>query len=154
MYNKLPIINYDGFVVRDISKQLIVLESAKANASSMTNYIVQDGETPESLAHDFYDDSSLNWVILLANDIMDPLFGWPLFTTELFAHVSKKYGAGNEYKTHHWELDGVVVNQTTLNAFSVSNFVFEERLNEERRKIKIINEEWIPLIKSDLRAIL
>ena len=153
MYNALSIIEYDGHTVRDISKSVDVVAEAKMNASAMDNYIIQDGETPESLAHDFYNDVNLNWVILNTNDIVDPFYDWPLNQTELTSLVESVYGSGQGSMTHHWELDGHIVPSTTAFAYSVSNYTFEEQKNDEKRKIKILKEEWIKLVKSNLNSL-
>jgi len=150
MYNKLAIINYQGYNVRDISKMLDVIPEAKSNAVAFDTYIVEDGETPETIAQDFYNDPYLNWLVLIVNDIVDPFYDWPLNQTELMSLVTRKYGAGNEQSVHHYELNNIVVPSTTTNAFPVSNYMHEENINEEKRKIKILKEEWLEQVKIDL----
>lgn len=66
-------------------------------------YDIQDGETPEILADKFYNDSTLHWIILLTNDIIDPRWEWPLDQQTLLSYVDNKYGVADRYTTHHWE---------------------------------------------------
>ena len=150
MYNALSKIDYEGYTVRDISKAVDVVAEAKSNAAATDNNIIQDGETPETLAHDFYNDVNLNWVILNTNDIVDPFYGWPLNQVELNALVTSVYGTGQEQLVHHWEKDGQVVQTGTAFAVAVSNYAFEESKNDEKRKIKILKESWITLVKQNL----
>ena len=50
------------------------------------------------------------------------------------------------YAIHHYELaNGLIVDFGVIGATSVSNYQFEERLNEQKRIIQILN----PLLVSD-----
>ena len=54
-----------------------------------------DGETPEIVADKFYNDSELYWIILMANEMIDPRFDWPLSYVNLLNYVDNKYGTAN-----------------------------------------------------------
>jgi hypothetical protein len=54
-------------------------------------YTVKDGETPEILAYTLYKDSEKHWMILLANQIIDPQFDWPLDYRTFNQYIEKKY---------------------------------------------------------------
>lgn len=64
-------------------------------------YDIQDGETPEILAFKIYGDSNLHWIILHANEILDPRFEWLLSTNNLYEFVTGKYDKVNG--VHHYE---------------------------------------------------
>ena len=49
----------------------LVLRKTKENILDFDYYDVKDGETPEMIAHKYYDDVELHWTILVANDIVD-----------------------------------------------------------------------------------
>ena len=61
--------------------------------SSDLEYIIQDGDTPEILAYKLYGSSERHWIILLYNDIIDPLFDWPLQQSVLNNFIENKYGS-------------------------------------------------------------
>jgi hypothetical protein len=92
---------------------------------------------------------------MLLNDIYDYRNDLPVNYTVLKLYVTKKYGAGNENAVHHWESvvdnsvgDPHVVNSNFPGATSVSNFQYEERINESKRRIKLVSK---PVLDSVLK---
>ena len=81
---------------------------------------MQDGETPEIVADLFYNNPQLHWIILHANEIVDPRFEWPLDEYNLYRITSTKYNSAEAI--HHYENgSGNIVNG---NVFITSNFEF------------------------------
>ena len=74
------------------------------NAALFEQYFVRDGDTPESLAHQIYGDSTLHWIILYANYMTNPYYDWPLNYFDLQKYVADKYkNSGGVTGTHHYE---------------------------------------------------
>lgn len=149
-FTKFPLIDYNGVQVRDITRSTRIKVFLKSNISFFEPYRVIDGETPESLANDFYGDAQKHWILLLVNDIIDPFYDWVLEDIYLKQYITKKYGSGNENNIHHYELNGIVVPSTEIGAVAITNTEYEETLNEERRDIKIVRPEYIGRIESEL----
>ena len=125
------------------------------NLAFFEEAFVQDGDTPESLAHQVYDDSQLHWIILYANYMTNPYYDWPLTYFDLKKFVDKKYGVANINAIHHYEdVDGYEVDSTASGATSVTNFIHEETLNDARRNIKIIRSEYVQQIVSEFKKII
>ena len=59
------------------------------------NYEIQSGDRPDTVADKFYGDSNYAWLILLYNEIDDPIFGWPLFNIDFDNYIKGKYGSGD-----------------------------------------------------------
>ena len=59
--------------------------------SQLEYYSVNDGETPETIAHNKYNDVTLNWIIMLANDIMNLYTDWPKSTEAQRDYLYSKY---------------------------------------------------------------
>jgi hypothetical protein len=76
----------------DITEVVNVPEKFK-NSNNCDQYMISDGDTPESLATALYDDSKLSWVILLANGITNVYENWPLSTEAFNEMIEKKYGS-------------------------------------------------------------
>lgn len=77
--------------LRDITIRTRILEE-NFNQVSMYNYfIVNDGATPEDIATEVYGTPYLHWVVLLCNDIIDPVMEWPFSEERLRDHVWKTY---------------------------------------------------------------
>ena len=125
------------------------------NLAFFEEYFVQDGDTPESLAHQVYDDSQLHWIILYANYMTNPYYDWPLTYFDLQKFVNKKYGVANINAIHHYEdADGYEVDSTASGATSVTNFIHEETLNDARRNIKVIKIEYVAQIIDELQLLI
>lgn len=73
-----------------------IIRSVLNNTSAYIKYTVKDGETPEILADRAYKDPTAYWIILYANNIVDPQFDWPLRTDDFNRYVADKYRAPAE----------------------------------------------------------
>jgi len=151
MYSKFPLINYNGLSLAEITRRLTISNSVKNRVGTYDLYLVKEGERIEDLAYRIYGDPNYNWVIMLMNDIIDPFYDWAMSSRELDAHVTTSYT--NPAGIHHWELNGKVVTEQ-LGAVSITNFTYEDRLNEERRKIKLLRKAYIPVIEEEVSRLL
>jgi len=150
LYGKFPTINYDGLLVRDISVNLDIIKAIKENVSIFDYYTIKDGETPESIAFDYYEDSEKNWLIIMMNDIVDPFNDWPLSITEMNKYIELVYGVGNESAHHHWEKNGIVVESDGPGVVSITNRQYEERKNESKRKIKLLHKSYADQAETEI----
>lgn len=99
--NQYP--NYEE--VTNIFFRIGVIKNTLNNISSYFVYDIEDGDTPEILAEKFYKDAGAAWMILLANDITDAQFDWPLDYKSFEQFIISKYGSVETAKTtpHHYE---------------------------------------------------
>ena len=115
-------------------------------------YDVQDGETPEMIAHKFYGDSDLHWTILVVNDIVDYYTDWPMSIQRFEQYVKEKYT--NPQAVHHYEItqtsgDTTEIIDVGLNttdypsATAISNYQYEDALQNERRQIRLIQPRFM-----------
>ena len=111
-----------------------ITDEIKNNYSVYDEYDIQDGETPEILSSKIYGNSEYHWLILHMNEIIDPRYDWPLSTFNLIKYCQSKYT--NINGTHHYEnTTGDWVNSTASGAVSVSNFQYEEKINEFSKEL-------------------
>jgi hypothetical protein len=80
-------------IVTNITSLVSINGDLKNNGVAFYDYLVEDGETPEIVAHKFYGNSNKHWIILMMNDIAHPQFDWPLSTNSLELYIDKKYEA-------------------------------------------------------------
>jgi hypothetical protein len=137
-YDLFPKINYDienrrlqpqYEQVTNIFYRLGIVRDVINNIGSYIVYDIEDGDTPEIVAHKVYGDAGGFWLILLANNIMDGQFEWPLDPNSFNQFLIEKYGSiENALITpHHYEK--VITRRNTRTGFeSVTRFV----VNEER----------------------
>ena len=159
-FKYFPVITYDvrgkknQFQI-DVITNILVRIRKKLDLTKLSyfvEYFVQDGDTPESLAHQVYNDSQLHWIILYTNYMTNPYYDWPLTYFDLQKFVNKKYS--NINATHHYEdADKYEVDSTASGATAVTNFIYEETLNDAKRNIKIIKIEYVAQIIDELKLL-
>ena len=74
-------------------------QKLKDNSAAFYKYLIQDSDTPEIIAHKYYDNSERHWIVLLFNDIIDPQFDWPLRYENFIKFVDTKYTANGAANT-------------------------------------------------------
>ena len=74
-------------------------KNLKENSAAFYKYSIQDSDTPEIIAHKYYENSERHWIVLMFNDIIDPQFDWPLKYETLIKYVDKKYTANGAANT-------------------------------------------------------
>ena len=82
-------------------------EGFKENSVVYYDYIVPEGETPEILADKFYNSSERHWIILMVNNIINPLLDWPMSYTTLNKYINSKYSANNYADTSNTSVTGL-----------------------------------------------
>jgi len=157
-FEKFPRIQYTNtanvtpVTVTNIWKRISARQALKEKSTTLETYLIRGSETPESLAFDLYGDAELHWVILLVNDIYDRYHQWPMNVNQFQAYLASKYD--NPDGVHHYEISqssgdtNVTINIGSDNsdypsATLVTNFEFEEKLQDERRSISILAGNFI-----------
>ena len=163
-FEKFPKIVYSldggtsGFPVTDIFRRVKAQTQELLTAAAYDEYDIKDGETPEILAHKFYGNADLHWVILIANDIIDPRWDWPLTSAQLKNYITDKYGVGNEYNLKYYvtndTYEDVVHSSYAGSKLPVNNTDYEDQINEAKRKIKIVKAQFLPNFINDFNGVL
>lgn len=65
------------------------------------SYDIQEGDTPETIAYKYYGDSYRYWIVLFANELLDPQWSWPMDSKVFAAYMAEKYPSGNTTTTVH-----------------------------------------------------
>jgi len=122
-YDLFPLVSYDiaktgrrnQDFVTNIFLRLGVISEVKNNAFAYYDYLIREQDTPENLADRYYGDSEYHWIILLMNDIVNPLFDWPLKADAFAKYIEDKYGslAAAAALTHHYTK---VIKRTDVNS--------------------------------------
>lgn len=71
--------------------KVALLQSLQDDVTVFYDYTVKDGETPEDIAYKYYGDPGLHWLVILANQIQDPQFDWPLSYDSFVSYMNTKY---------------------------------------------------------------
>jgi hypothetical protein len=90
-----------------------ILEDLQDNSVVFYKYNIQEGDTPETVAHKYYGDPYKYWIVMYSNQLMDPLWDWPMNYQTFTDYLIAKYDA--EYK--------LAVQAETTTATSVYGYV-------------------------------
>ena len=149
--------NGDEKIVTDLMTRVKVREKVINEISLYDKYDVPSGERPEGTAFKHFGSAQYHWVVLMTNNITDAFYEWPMSEQEFETFLKDKYT--NPDGTHHYELTQssgktkaqgpddysylIEVNSDTTGAQNVSNRQFEQRLQDERRQINLLNPAYL-----------
>ena len=173
-FSKFPKGNYDitgngnQKLVTDLFRRIKLRSKISDEASLYDVYDVPNGEKPEDTAFKHFGDPELHWVILLTNNITDRYYDWPLTDQDFETYVTQKYD--NPDAIHHYEITQssgpqtgngpddysykIEVNSTEPGAQSVSNREYEQRLQDEKRTIKLLNPQFLGIFLQEFEKLI
>ena len=144
-------------IVTDLMTRVKVREKVINETSLYDKYDVPSGERPEDTAFKHFGSAEYHWVVLMTNNITDAFYEWPMSEQDFEAFLKDKYAEPDG--THHYELTQssgktkangpddysylIEVNSDTTGAQNVSNRQFEQRIQDERRTINLLNPSYL-----------
>ena len=181
--SRLPNAKISDYInVKNLFKRVFLREDIYQNLTFFKKYSVVGDDRPDNVAAQVYEDSNLDWLILLANNIVNITNEWPLGQNEFNRYLLDKYD--NYYDkiyngVHHYETievkdsnDIVIVPKglnvsedfsttyydyfigglTTANDITrpVTNYEYEENLENKKREIFILKPEYISVVLDDI----
>ena len=174
----------DYIEVKNLFKRAKIREDIFDNVRYFTKYDIIGDERPDNVAFKFYNDPTLDWVILLSNNIVNVQSEWPLSQSAFDEIMLDKYGSySNLNAVHHYETievkntAGVIIIQQGIKVSSdfsisyydaslgqevtksnitreVTNLQYEEELEEKKRNIFILKPKFLNLVYDDLENIM
>ena len=186
-FRNLPKVRYDingaepnKFLnVTNIMKRISFKPSVIEDISDYYVYRVKDGERPDIISHQKYGTVAYSYLILLLNDIHDPLFDWPLHSRQFENYIIEKYGSISSAQTtnkYYYQIVRpevartgtseripevkIIVDSTTYDTLDSSVrseqtiYDWEVEINDEKRVINLINPDFIQDIEYEIKQIL
>lgn len=174
--NNFPVIPYDSVGqgtfkdVTNLLRRVALNAKVKTNTLLYDTYDVKEGETPESVAFNLYGNAEFHWVVMLVNDITDRYHQWPMRYSQFLQYVNDKYDDVNA--VHHYEIAQTSGDTTTKievysnsalfsgdtdfygTATAVTNLEYEESLQDQRRKIKLLDPQYLPQFISEFESLM
>ena len=165
--SRLPGANIGDYIrVKNLFKKGKIREDIFQNLSFFEKYKIIGNDRPDNVAFEIYEDSKLDWVVLLSNNILNIQTEWPLPQTDFDRFVLDKY---DDYDTlyngiHHYETEevknsrGVTIVPAGLqvdSSYSVSyyDFFIEQQITTGNISIPITNYEYEEKVENDKRNI-
>ena len=151
--------NQQRTLITDILRRVNMKGNARANTLVFDQYVVQDGDQPDMVAHKYYGDSTLHWVIVTINNITSR-YDWPLDQVALSDFVRDKYD--NPDGIHHYEINAtsgdttkkLQVSSDTDGALPVTNYEYEQNENDNKRRIRLLDAAYIQQFTKDFERLI
>ena len=83
--------NNNSIIMTNIMDRVYIINSLLSNPLLFYSYDIQDGDTPEIIADKYYGDPNRYWMVLLANQVIDPQWNWPLTSQQFILYLNDKY---------------------------------------------------------------
>ena len=172
----------DYIIAKNLFKRVFLREDIYQNLTFFKKYSVVGDDRPDNVAAQVYEDSTLDWLVLLANNIINVQNEWPLPQEDFNRYLLDKYN--DDYDkiyngVHHFETievkdsnkvvivpEGLEVSEdfsttyydyfigglTTANNITrpVTNYQYEEKLENKKREIFILKPEYISVVMDDI----
>ena len=175
-FQRVPDFNYvsrlpdskigDYIRVKNLFKKGKLREDIFQNLAFFEKYKIVGDDRPDNVAFEIYNDSSLDWLVLLSNNVLNVQSEWPLPQTDFDRFVLDKYG---DYDTlyngiHHYETtevkntQGVTIIPAGLqvdSSYSVSYYDFftDLQVTTGNLAIPVTNYEYEEKVENDKRNI-
>ena len=159
-----PISNGDNAkLVTNILKRVRMRANMKKNVVMLDQYDIQENETPEIVADRHHGSPYYHRVVMILNDISDIHHDWPKSTRQLQKYVSLKYSVTQLSEVHHYEIPQTsgdttikleVENTTYPSASIVTNYEYEVALNEEKRKIDLLRNDYLGFFTEEFETLI
>ena len=170
--------------VKNLFKRVQVRPDIFNDATHFTKYTIVGNERPDNVAFKIYDDSNLDWLVLMSNNIINFESEWPLDQQSFYNYLISKYGTEeNINSTHHYESKEVKNSQKRIIlpkgleipkdysityydpgtktekvasqiSTEITNYIYEERLETKKRNIYLLKNEYIGLVLDDMDNLL
>ena len=171
--------------VKNLFKKGVLRQDIFQDLSFFTKYIVEGDDRPDNVADRVYGDPTLDWVVLMANNITNIQSEWPLSQADFYTFILDKYEnettlysgihhyESNEVKTSRDVIvipsgmkvgvgqsvsfydDGLKQQVTKTDVASpITNYMYEDKINNDKRNIFILKPVYLNLVFDDLENIM
>tara|TARA_B100000131_G_scaffold308727_1_gene338392 strand:+ start:1216 stop:1887 length:672 start_codon:yes stop_codon:yes gene_type:complete len=94
----------DYITVKNLFKKGVLADDIVDNIAYHTKYSIIGDDRPDNVANDFYNNSNLDWLVLLCNNILNIQTEWPMLQNDFDRFLLDKYETyENLNATHHYE---------------------------------------------------
>ena len=184
--SRLPDRKYinDYIQTKNLFKRVKLSDEIFQDLNFFTKTIVQTNERPDNIAFRVYDDESLDWLVLLSNNIINYESEWPMDQISFDNYILNKYGSyENMYDIHHYETQQVLDGNNNLIlpkglevpqnfsftyfdsstnsemiasniADGITNIEYEERIQEKKQSIYILKPRYLSVILNEINTLM
>lgn len=92
-FSNFPTITYANVVVTDVTRRVTFPASILRQPTAFSPYTVEDGQRADLVSYMYYGQDDDDWMIMLANQVVDPYYGWYMSVDEFNRFIVSKYGS-------------------------------------------------------------
>ena len=175
----------DYSLVKNLFKRAKLREDIYQDLAFFSKFDVLGDDRPDNVADIIYGDPTLDWVVLLSNNIVNVQSEWPLSQGDFNRYITDKYGTEEKLYSgiHHYESrevkasDGTIIipsgarvsvgqsvsffdeitDQQVIRtdvAMPITNYMYEDRLNNEKRNIFLLKPIYLNILFDDIEEIM
>ena len=127
IFNFYNNVNYLNNKAINILNRAEVMSSRLTDQKKFYKYTIKEGERADIIAYREYGDSSLDWIIYLVNNVIDPYKDWPLSDADFVKYLEKKYNRRAELLT------------STLNSYAIAYYYYQGLNSDTEEEIAAYN---------------
>ena len=168
-FSYFPTILYDPIgdgtakLATNIMSRVRIRANMKKEIIMLDPYNVKENETPEIVADKHHGSSDFHWIVMLLNDISDVNHDWVKSTRQLQKFLLDKYTEDQLTETHHYEvyqssgdtsIKIEVENSSYPSAAIVTNYEYEVALNDEKREINLLRNDYLGFFVDEFQSLI
>ena len=157
----------DYITVKNLFKKGELRPDIFQDLATFQKYQIKGDDRPDNVAQDFYQDSSLDWLVLTCNNVVNIQTEWPLTQRDFDGFLLDKYGTYENLESiHHYETvelknsKGVVMLEKGLEVENDFSFSYYDWWLKEQKTIisanavtSVTNYQYEEKIEDDKRNI-
>ena len=174
----------DYQLTKNLFKRVKIREEIFNDLSYFTKYKIVGDDRPDNVAYEVYGSSDYDWVVMLANNILNVESEWPLSQESFYKYMIRKYGSEpNFYNVHHYEttevkdsLGRIIIREgfqvpenynvsyydsgldaqvsTTKVTKAYTNYEYETEKQDNLRNIFIIKREFLGIVIENIEDLM
>jgi|APCry1669189844_1035258.scaffolds.fasta_scaffold27405_2 hypothetical protein len=98
-FKYFPKIIYNNMSCINLLSRVALIQTYRNSYEKFYDYLVMEGERPDIIAYKEYDDSSLDWIIYMSNNMIDPYTSWPMDYGNFINYLEDKYNVSADKLT-------------------------------------------------------
>jgi hypothetical protein len=132
----------DYITVKNLFKRGEIRPDIFQDLATFEKYQIKGDARPDNVAYDFYQDATLDWIVLLSNNIVNIQSEWPMLQIDFDRFLLEKYGTYDAINdTHHYETvelknsQGAIMLEKGLEVSSTYSFSYYDWWLDEQKDI-------------------
>jgi hypothetical protein len=174
----------DYVTLKNLFKRGAIREDIFSNLVFFTKYQIKGDDRPDNVAYELYNDETLDWLVLISNNIVNVQTEWPLGQESFYNYLLEKYNTEDQFQSvHHYETvevknsegqiivpGGIIVPEDFTTSYydpflqdyiergnitsAVTNYEYEDNIQTQKRNIFVLKNQYLSVVLDDIEDIM